>query len=201
MKGIVTLITVLALALPTAVRAGDGEAFQRDSWYIGFGLGFGSLEHTVDGRKISANDWLAGSEDRFRMGGSFRVGWTLSPNWLLGLDINFNSASGLQNGVERDLTVYNFFGVATWFPQGEGFFVRGGAGFSDIDQSFATGKSTVTFTESGHGVQLGAGYAWRFGERAHLTVSLDLTRNYFDGGPGEPTDARSTLLSVGVDWY
>jgi len=192
------VVCIISL-LPGLAEAG---AHQRNSWYIGFGLGTGFDEAwEAGGHEISFDDWLAGTDKGPKVALNFKVGGTLSPKTLLGFDITALGQSGSLGGVDGHVQINNYFLMLTHFPREEGFFIRAGGGPSvlvaDIDGGYYSGTDTV----SGFGLLGGIGYAFWLGERFNLTVNIDHSRQFYWGGAGDPDRSRFTIVYLGFDWY
>jgi hypothetical protein len=135
MRTLAALLVVLPLAASaqyepiSAIPGGDGG--RRSPWYIGFGLGTGdgSLRYasgTYTFKEEHEYLW-GGSVDPTNLSLNFKVGATLSPTLLVGFDITAVRSQFDEGGFTSGFQVNNYDAVVTWFPQGEGFFVRGGA--------------------------------------------------------------------------
>jgi len=178
----------------------------RDSWYIGFGIGSGGARFTsADGREVAFRDWVGG--DPLTLSLNFKVGATLSPTLLLGLDISaVRTQSAYQNGFGQDVTVglqvNNYDLMLTWFPTGTGLFLRGGAGLAAIVADSNAGRAR--FSKGGLGIVAGAGYAIWLGRSFNLTFGLDLSgQTYGKSGtdPASPKTSSAASFQVGCDWY
>jgi hypothetical protein len=183
---------------------------QRDSWYIGFGFGSGGGSLATDVRTGSMEDWLGSSPTTFGM--NFKVGATLTPKFLLGLDINALSSGVSTGGVTRSIGVSNVDVMATLFPWERGFFLKGGFGRSAMSLSYDDGYGTSSGSASGWNLAGGLGYAWWIGKQFNLTANLDFSRQWYGDSDftfvdsigndlGSPTDSQMWSLSLGFDWF
>jgi hypothetical protein len=183
---------------------------QRDTWYIGFGLGTGGGGYTQsDGTRVTFSD--AVGSDPVTVSLNFKVGATLTPNLLLGFDTTavrtagtFDDAFG--NRVTTAIQVNNYDAMLTWFPVGSGFYLRGGAGLASIvaDVSVNGGGLRGSATRNGVGIVAGAGYAFWLGRSFNLTLNLDLSGQSYGKKSSDPSAPRSSSaanLFVGFDWY
>ena len=162
-------------ALLTVVLASTSFAQQaqtRDGFWIGAGLGYGSMGMSCEG---------CGDVDRVGApSGYLKLGTTLRQNVLLGVETNAWTKSEL--GVR--LTMANISGAVYWYPMAtNGLFVKGGAGYSALD---AGGGGT-----NGFGVLGGVGYDVRMNKNLSITPVANWFRGGFDGG-------SANVLQIGV---
>jgi len=109
------------LAVLLASSASAQQAQTRQGFWIGGGLGYGSL----------------GCDGCDRVGapsGYFKLGGTLRQNILLGVETNGWTKSELGNR----LTMGNVSGAIYWYPMTNGMFVKAGAGYSVLDSGLAS---------------------------------------------------------------
>jgi hypothetical protein len=180
---------------------------QRDRWYIGFGLGYGDGSVSDSSGTWSFDDPIGGRTAKAMV--NFKIGATLSPKLLLGLDWTSGGAAlspklplgfswvrkAADQIVENAVVMNNFNAVTTYFPIEQGPFIRGGAGLSKLEVLVAG----VTETYRGVNVLGGAGYAFWIGKAFNLTVNLDASRQfYWDSGPNSST---FWSMYLGFDWY
>lgn len=197
-----TLLNVLILAslvFPAMAMAGE---HQRDSWYIGFGIGAGIDEAWyVDGEKVTFDDWLGMDEGHTPIAFNFKVGGTISPKILLGFDATYIGESSSNGSSDRHASISNQFLMLTYFPWEEGFFCRTGGGFSNLDVEYDYGSYTVERSVDGYGLLVGIGYAFWLGKGFNLTVNIDHSRQFYDNDPYEPDRSKFTMVYLGFDWY
>ena len=146
------------LAVLLAGSASAQQAQTRQGFWIGGGLGYGSL----------------GCEGCDRTGapsGYLKLGGTLRQNILLGVETNGWTKSELGNR----LTMGNVSGAVYWYPMvTNGLFVKAGAGYSVLDSGIAS--------SSGFGMLGGVGYDVRVGRNMSVTPVANWFRGSFDGG-------------------
>src|SRR4051812_9517302 len=157
-------------AVLAVLLAGSASAQQKhDGFWIGGGLGYGSL----------------GCEGCDRVGapsGYLKLGGTLRQNILLGVETNGWTKSELGNR----LTMGNVSGAVYWYPMvTNGLFVKAGAGYSVLDNSFAS--------TSGFGMLGGVGYDVRVSRNMSVTPVANWFRGSFEGG-----SANVLQLGLGV---
>ena len=157
------------LAILLATTANAQQAQTRQGFWIGGGLGYGSL----------------GCEGCDRVGapsGYLKLGGTLRQNILIGVETNGWTKSEFGSR----LTMGNVSGAVYWYPMTpNGLFVKGGAGYSVLDNSFSS--------TSGFGMLAGLGYDVRVAKNLSITPVANWFRGSFDGGA-----ANVLQLGVGV---
>lgn len=157
------------LAILFATTANAQQAQTRQGFWIGGGLGYGSL----------------GCEGCDRVGapsGYLKLGGTLRQNILIGVETNGWTKSEFGSR----LTMGNVSGAVYWYPMAtNGLFVKGGAGYSVLDNSFSS--------TSGFGMLAGLGYDVRVARNLSITPVANWFRGSFDGGA-----ANVLQLGVGV---
>ena len=144
-------------AILLATSASAQQAQTRQGFWIGGGLGYGSL----------------GCDGCDRVGapsGYLKLGGTLRQNILLGVETNGWTKSELGNR----LTMGNVSGAIYWYPMTNGMFVKAGAGYSVLDSGIAS--------TSGFGLLGGVGYDVRVGRNLSITPVANWFRGSFDGG-------------------
>lgn len=169
-------LTLLASSRPA--EAQDSGPRERQGFWIGFGLGPGSL---------SCDD-CSGSETSYS--GNFRLGGTISRKVLLGFESNawYKEQSGVS------LTMANASAVVIFYPSATGgFHLKGGLGVSrlEVEISGLGGGG-----ETGAGALLGIGYDFRAGRNFSLTPFLNGLGGNFDGG-----SANFWQVGLGLSWH
>ncbi len=192
LKRFVITVVFAVLLLPALALAGEHE---RDTWYIGFGVGLGlDASYEYQGEEITFDDWLSGLDTGPKVAINFKVGKTLNSKNLLGFDITAAGQSGTGYGIDAHIQINNYFLMWTHFPQEEGLFFRLGGGPS----IFVVEVDNLSESESGFGVLGGVGYAFWLGEAFNLTVNLDHSRQSYSG---DVDSSQFTILYLGFDWY
>lgn len=161
----------------------------RKRWYVGLGVGLGDLT-------VQSDPW-----DPSELALSVRAGATMSRKLLLGLDVTYVGKSVSLGDEEVSRSVSAATAVATYFPHGGTIFVRGGLGlarFSDEARGSA-GSTLQSHSIHATGVALAAGAGLEAGRTARLTVSLDLSGQYYFGDEG-PEWTRVRVIGVGIAW-
>jgi hypothetical protein len=159
------------LAVLLASSASAQQAQTRQGFWIGGGLGYGSL----------------GCEGCDRVGapsGYLKLGGTLRQNILLGVETNGWTKS--EQGVR--LTMGNVSGAVYWYPMATtGLFVKAGAGYSVL----AASSDIASDSESGFGLLGGVGYDVRVGRNLSITPVANWFRGNFSGG-------SANVLQIGM---
>lgn len=167
-------------------------------WYIGTGLGFATgAEYSFNGSTVTFGDHLRGTTDKSPLLGLnlINVGATLTPNWMLG----FTSTSAAQSGRvpfgDVRVQINNYLVTGTWFPTTEGLFLRGGAGWANI-QSESPGFSDQA---NGTAILFGLGYALRIGTGVnhHITFTFDHSRQSYGSSTTQPERSQFSAGYVG----
>jgi hypothetical protein len=160
-------------ALLTAVLATSAFAQQaqtRDGFWIGGGMGYGSLGLSCD----------TCTDDVPREGGLAlfaNLGGTIRPNILAGVEMNAWTDS--EGGAR--ITMSNVSGTAYWYPMTTmGLFLKAGAGYSILSVSSDIGDGS----DSGFGFLGGIGYDIPVGRNLSITPVANWYRGGFDGGSG-----------------
>jgi hypothetical protein len=145
------------LAVLLATTASAQQAQTRQGFWIGGGLGYGSLG-------------CEGCDRTGGMSGYFKLGGTLRQNILLGVETN----GWTKSEFGQTLTMGNMSGAAYWYPMpASGLFVKGGVGYSLIDSGFSS--------ESGFGLLAGVGYDVRVARNLSVTPVANWFRGSFSG--------------------
>jgi hypothetical protein len=171
---------------------------RRDPWYIGFGIGGGSGSGTDASGTTKFTDGLTDPTTVFI---NFKVGATMTPKLLLGLDISAVRTQGTALGVTLGIQTTNYDAMVTFFPMERGLFLRGGVGLSRITADVTNGVDRVAETNSGVNLTVGAGYAFWIGRTFNMTINLDLSAQKFNSGKLTVTSGSTAALWLGFDWY
>jgi hypothetical protein len=146
------------LALVLATTASAQQAQTRQGFWIGGGLGYGSLG-------CNGCDRLGG------VSGYFKLGGTLRQNILLGVETN----GWTKSEFGQTMTMGNMSGAAYWYPMPtNGLFLKAGVGYSVVDDGFVN--------QSGLGLLGGLGYDIRVGKNLSMTPVANWFRGSYDAG-------------------
>jgi hypothetical protein len=145
------------LAILFATTASAQQAQTRQGFWIGGGLGYGSLG-------CNGCDRLGG------VSGYLKLGGTLRQNILVGIETN----GWTKSEFGQTLTMGNMSGAAYFYPMpSNGLFIKGGLGYSILDDGFNN--------ESGFGLLAGLGYDVRVGRNLSITPVANWFRGSFSG--------------------
>ena len=187
---------VLAL-VPMASAAGAAQwPHARHGLILGFGVGGGSGQVSWSEDNVTTSSGRDGG-----FGGDIRVGYAFSPE----LALAFEGASWT-----RTFTSEHFSGsfdetwtlsvgtvALTWYPNGGGFYLRGGIGGGNTEVKFSQDNLEIKGHESGFGGLVGVGYEWRLARRFALGPELTFGGMSLDHG----WKANFTNLTLGFNWY
>lgn len=173
------LMTVGLLVLLTASTV---DAQSREGFWIGFGLGVGSLD--VESGTTVQNTGAVGY---------LKLGGTINENLLLGVELNgWFKKDGLFT-----LTHANVSAVAYFYPDAaSGLYLKSGVGFSRFEARL--GGITAPATRNSAGVVLGVGYDVRLGEKLSITPLFNFNTGISDVGAGNTTVIE---FGVGLSWH
>ena len=169
---------MLAL-LPSAGTAQNPQT--REGFFIGFGFGYGTFG-------------CEGCNDReSSVAGHLKLGGTLSPTLLVGAESSGWSKE--EAGVR--LTHANLSAIVQFYPSvANGFFLKGGLGFSRLEVSGSSGGVSGSVSDEGLGLTAGLGYDIRLGTNFSLSPYLSFAWGDFEGG-----SANHGQLGLGVTWH
>jgi hypothetical protein len=173
----ISLLSVLSLAFLAMPSLSSGQDQTREGFFVGAGLGWGSLGVSgEDGRESAGSGYL-------------KLGGTLNDQVLLGAESNGWAKS--EDGVT--MTVGGLYGIIQFYPNStSGFFLKGGAGFSSTSITFWG----LTAEETGFGLIGGLGYDQRLGTNFSLSPYANYVRDSYDDG-----STNVMQLGVGVTWH
>jgi len=149
------------------------------------------------------------------------LGGTLGKSFLLGADIGLFYQGGSRSPddmgfgistqeVEASLAIVNANAVGTFFPFGDGLYVKFGGGFSRLTYSMSvsggddlyggtTGGSEASSSSNGYGIETGVGFALGFGGAFHLIGDFQFSKQWYSE---EGLDSTHLLtLMLGLGWY
>ena len=192
----------LAQASPATQRPyapAHGYGPQRDTWYIGFGLGSGVGSGVYGGQRLDFNDAYIGGSTPVSL--QFEIGATVRPDLLVGLDLRAfrHQASGPYDVagvtvIDPAIQVSQALAMMTWFPARQGLYLRGGLGLAQYHED---GLGTA----SGVSILAGVGYAMWLGRSFNLSVGLDLSAQGYGDPVNLPSSTRYGELGIGFHWY
>jgi len=165
------------LLLIPALASAQERPQTREGFYIGFGLGAGSLGcEDCDSREWGVSGYL-------------QLGGTLNDQVLLGFESNGWTK---EEGSAR-LTSSNASAVVTFYPNPEsGFHIKGGIGVATLKLDVSSFGGSTT----GVGFVAGAGHDVRSGDNFSITPFANITVGSFDGGT-----MNMLQLGLGLTWH
>jgi hypothetical protein len=164
------------LAAVLATSASAQQAQTRQGFWIGGGMGYGSMGLSCSG--------CSGVGREGGLSGYAKLGGTLRQNILLGVETN----GWRKSEAGATVTMGNLSGAAYWYPMTtNGLFIKGGVGYSIL--SVDDGVSQAD--DSGFGLLGGVGYDVRVGRNLSITPVANWFRGGFDGGSAD-------VLQLGV---
>lgn len=173
-----TLTALVAITAVGAAPAAAQDDFSRDGFFIGFGLGYGSLGiEDVDDREGGIS-------------GYFSLGGKLNDKVLLGVE----STGWYKDESGAELTYGNFSGFAQIYPsETSNFFLKAGVGLATAELDLGVLGSD---SDTGLGLVAGAGIDIPLGSRFALTPYANFNYGSFDGG-----SANLFQFGLGLNWY
>lgn len=195
MEGVLrrTLATFALLAAVAGTAHAQKPTPQRQGFWIGFGFGLGSA---------GADCASCGNDRENGLSGYLRLGGTISPSFLLGVESNGWSRSA--DGVDQML---GFGSVAAyWYPSRTGnLYLKLGVG----GMNYMADDGTDELEATGFGANLGVGYEIRV--RPNMSVALFLNSmasgntDFKLNGQTVATNADFSInlvqLGVGLTWH
>jgi len=184
------MTVLLAATLAFAPGAAAQNVPLRDGFWIGLGLGAGSLGFGGD---------VSGVDRETGLSGYLKLGATVSQHFLLGAETNgwTKSESGVNTRVGSLSAVGYVYPSST-----SGFFLKGGLGYLAISDN-----ANVQSTASGVAAQLGLGYDFRVGGNFSLTPYANYIASSGAelkvGGSGVGGDINPNVFQfgLGVTWH
>jgi hypothetical protein len=157
---------------------------RRQGFWLSVGIGVG-------GESFDARDGLGWSDDKTGGVGYIKLGGTVSPNVLLGVEAQGWTAQYYGQGYDRELG--SLMGIVQWYPAATGdFWLRGGLGWArDNLRYYGTPPSTITTGRNGTAFAIGLGYDARVGRKVSITPTFDLMAQRYDSH-------RERVVSLGV---
>ncbi len=175
--GVAATLLVAALASPLAAQ----RAQTREGFFIGLGLGYGSMDVTCD---------LCEFDRESGMSGYLKMGGTLNDRLLIGGQTLGWTKS--EDGIT--LTEGSLTGNVWWYPSATGgFWVTGGAGLGYINADAGVGGSD---SETGFAALAGLGYDIRVGRNISIVPSATWQVGFYDD-----FGANVLQLALGITFH
>jgi hypothetical protein len=173
------------------------QEHKKSSWYIGFGIGTGDGSCEVDGEKVTSDEWFEDLSTSPILTLNFGVGGIINPKLHLGFDWTAIRQEGSNHSVERMVQINNYLFALTYFPKGEGLFLKAGAGASSIIYDVSGGSPSAY---SGTAVLGGAGYAFWLGKSFNLCLNADYSHQTYSN-KNAPDSSHFWNLYVSFYWF
>jgi hypothetical protein len=159
---------------PRGLReARDDGRYNRSGLWGEIGIGAGS-------ESFNANDGLGWSDGQGGGVGFFKIGGTVSPSFLLGVEGQVWTKRYYGPDYDRSLGSLMFIGQAYPSPR-DGFWFKGGFGIArDELNLFGGGPQPTVSDQNGLAIDLGLGYDVRVSRGVSFTPSLDLVMQRYD---------------------
>lgn len=167
----VTLVCLALGAVCHPASALDLGGHDRDGTVIGGNLGLARTEVEY------FTPILNGTTDRkVDLCGGLSLGWADNDAMLTSLAAYGWKVSELNQGEEMTVTTYSLLGELTWFPGGEGFWLRGGFGIGFMKFALARPPYLEKFNETGWSWAGGLGYELRIQSNVAVGLAYDYRR-------------------------
>jgi len=175
------------------------QEHKKSSWYIGFGIGTGDGSAEVDGVKKTSTEWFnyAGLSASPVLTMNFGVGAIINPKLHLGFDWSAIRQEGSGHGIERMIQINNYLFALTYFPKGEGLFLKAGAGASSIIYDVSGGSPSAY---SGTAILGGLGYAFWLGKSFNLCLNAEYSHQTYSNKYA-PDNSSFWNLYVSFYWF
>jgi Outer membrane protein beta-barrel domain len=188
---------MVALAIFCCCGLAMAEEKKKSSWYIGFGIGTGTLQ--MEGE--TADDYYD-NDDSVDVGDeltlNFGVGAILNPKLHLGFDLSsIRQEIDWENSRQSaSYQINNYFAALSYYPWKKGFFVKAGGGMSAMVYDYDTGAYDDSDTYYGTGYLVGLGYDFWIGKSFNLGIHAEYSKQtYSDNDAPDDTDFTSIYLS------
>lgn len=159
-------------------ESGGARPHTREGFWIGFGLGAGSLGCADCGDRETA------------FSGNFKLGGTINPHFLLGAETN----GWYKSEDVVTLTYGNLSAVAYYYPSvTSGFYLKGGLGVANLR---AEADGFGSDSETGSGAVLGLGYDARVSRNFSLTPYVNVMGGRFNDG-----NLNVVQFGLGFTWH
>lgn len=188
---LLTAFTLMALAAqPVAAQMYSNE---RDGTVVGGNVGYGWTKVTGI---VAGEEFDTDSQGAFT--GLLRFGFASSDQFMISADVG----GWVKTWQEHKINLFFFNATATWFPGGQGFFVRGTAGYGNLDLVYITPVDQISFQQGGFDFGGGAGYELRVSPDLAIGVALDYWRlNVGQFEDLEDVEASTTAITFQINYY
>lgn len=132
----------------------------------------------------------------------FRAGWTLRPNYYVGVELTLWEKQQELSGIQADVNFNVVTAVLLWYPQTyHQYFLKGGLGIAQVKTVHDTPGQSGGFVASeleatGPLVQVGLGYDLRLGRAWSVTPYIDFLFGFSGKSDVGSSSATTTLKSA-----
>ena len=175
----------------------DLGGHDRDGTVVGlnFGCGWNKLKYDTSGGESETDTDTAFT-------GGLSIGWARNDNLIGSIGIYGWKESLYQGITPVSVSTFNFLAEVSWFPRGEGFWIKGGIGGGTLDVYAVFPLSTVNFQEGGWAYTAGAGYEFRVSDGTAIGIAYDYrTISTGDSDSWKNTSASTHALAFNIRFY
>lgn len=199
---LLTALVALAILLPASSQALDLGGHDRDGVVVGvvMGPGWNKMEFSIPDADGNLQTFKTGNSLDFA--GGLNVGWARSDHLVGSLGVYGWKEAGWALDIPVSATTFHFLAEASWFPNGQGFWLKGGVGAGTLDFSAVTPAQRVTYQKGGWNFNAGAGYEFRVADTVAFGFAYDyrfMTVGNFEGL--EDTKIHSQVASFSFRYY
>jgi hypothetical protein len=190
----VLLAAVLCCLTAWPVLGLDLGGHDRDGTVIGLDIGSGWTRV-----QYATPDGTGQTDNQAAFSGGIRVGWAKNDNLITSVGLYGWKKSFNQNLTPFSVRTFNFLIEAFWFPRGEGFWLKGGAGGGSLDFSAVFPEARTTLKKGGWNFSAGAGYEFRIADETAVGLSYDFrftTVGEFQGFEDTKVYTNSLFLTL-----
>ena len=189
------LAALTAIPVATAAQA-SSRTNRHEGFWIGFGIGGGGMNEFIS----DSSSYSPPRESHNGLGFSLHLGGTITPKFLLGVEMGGVSSWKGRRG--RGLG--NLMVVGIWYPDTtKGWYLKGGSGW----MFFRSDDGTTVREASSGGFSVGAGYDFRVSRNMSVAPYFDAMLGWptfvtSNGVPATPEHFFSyAQLGVGLTWH
>ncbi len=189
------LLIALTLAVPAPALDLGGHV--REGVVVGLGLGGGWSSY-----EFALGDQRVETDAEGALSGGLSLGWARDDRWLLSVTF-----AGWRKDFSQDLTPielrnFHLLGAVTWFPGGQGGWLKAGAGLGNVDLTARTPEQLLQEQGNGWSFLAGAGWEYRVNDLFALGLAYELrTLDVGDFGPFGETTGLTHQVSLALRYY
>ncbi len=185
------VISLLLVATAIPAQAIDLGGHVRDGVVINFNMGAGWswLDFSIPNQEGETVNYETDTEAD--LAGGLSIGWARSDNLVFSLGVYGWKAYYWYTGDQLSASTTQFDLDVCWFPRGEGFWLKAGAGPGNISFTAVAPQINVTFQEWGWNYLAGAGYELRLSD----TMAFGAAYEYRGLGVGAFKGLDDTVVS------